>query len=455
MVFQNQANNPILGDINEDTDVFLRDRETGLTELISVNNFGTGPGNDGSFSPSVSANGRFVVFRSRASDLTIGGNDGAGLQIFLRDRATSTTRLISLNSANTAPSQGNDNIFPSDISADGRFVVFQGDAIDLDPFDTGAFTDVFLRDMVNETTVVLSRNNSNTTTGAGSSFGARISDDGGIIAFTSVAPDLVAGDTNEVGDVFTTSPFPTTGPIVSATLPASRSVQVGTQATAFASIINTGAETAVNCSIRPLVAIPADFVYQRVDTAGQTIGEINQAADIAAAGAQSFVVDFIPTAAFASTNVELTYDCANSENALSIIGLNSLQLSADTDPVADIIGLTTVVDLETTIGSTALFAVGSANIGITANLTVSVDDNGSNLPLTLNICQTDTTGACASEIAPDINLSFDSFSTASFAVFVEATDEIANDPANHRIFIRFTDDGGVIRGATSSAVRTQ
>ena len=123
MVFQNQANNPILGDINEDTDVFLRDRETGLTELISVNNFGTGPGNDGSFSPSVSANGRFVVFRSRASDLTIGGNDGAGLQIFLRDRATSTTRLISLNSANTAPSQGNDNIFPSDISADGRFVV--------------------------------------------------------------------------------------------------------------------------------------------------------------------------------------------------------------------------------------------------------------------------------------------------------------------------------------------
>lgn len=130
-------------------------------------------------------------------------------------------------------------------------------------------------------------------------------------------------------------------------------------------------------------------------------------------------------------------------------------LAASTTQEPDIIGLTTEVDLQSMVGGTSLFAVGSSNIGASGDITVRLDDGGQNLPVVLNVCQTDLTGACSSPIGPTVTLNYVENTTASFAIFVQPTGEISNNPSSNRIFIRFLDNGGVIRGATSSAIRTQ
>ncbi len=252
------------------------------------------------------------------------------------------------------------------------------------------------------------------------------------------------------------TPPPDTGPIVAATLPSSRSVQVGQTATAFATIINSGSDDAIFCSVNPDITIPAEFSYQATDAMNNLIGDINTQVDIAPGAAQNFVVSFTPSAPFAPVDVPFKFDCVNTDVATSTVGLNTLALSADNVPVPDIIGLTTVVDLQAMVGATSVFAVASSNVGTGDSITVSVDDNGKNLPVNVTLCQTDTaTGACISAIAPTADVNYSTNSTASFAVFVEATAAIANDPANNRLFIRFTDSGGVVRGGTSTAVRTQ
>lgn len=122
--------------------IYLRNFQTNQTERVSVNDAGTPP-NNSAYSPDISADGRFVVFESTATNLDFGANPGAW-QIFLRDRVNSTTRTVSLSSAGQASNaQGAIN---STISADGRVVVFESMATNLVPNDTNGTTDVFLRD---------------------------------------------------------------------------------------------------------------------------------------------------------------------------------------------------------------------------------------------------------------------------------------------------------------------
>ena len=120
------------------------------------------------------------------------------------------------------------------------------------------------------------------------------------------------------------------------------------------------------------------------------------------------------------------------------------------------IGLTTVVDLAGSVNSTALFAVGSANVGVASDITVSVDDGGASLPIELTLCETNSsTGACESAIAQNIALTYDASSTRSFAIFANILGPIENQPGENRIFVRFRDSQGVVRGSTSTSVRTQ
>ena len=201
-------------------------------------------------------------------------------------------------------------------------------------------------------------------------------------------------------------------------------------------------------------SVDADFTFQTTDPAtNELIGSANTPVVIPAGGTQSFVIALTPNSAFAPTDVPFIYDCENTDPALSTVGVNTLLVSADDDPVPDVIALTTVIDLAASVGSTALFAVGSANVGATGDITVSLDDNEQGLPLNLSICQTDADG-CIVPPTETSSLTFPADTTASFAVFVEATSSIANDPANNRIFITFTDSDGIVRGSTSTAVQT-
>ena len=253
-----------------------------------------------------------------------------------------------------------------------------------------------------------------------------------------------------------------TGPIVSAVLPASRSVQVGNVASAFATIINTGATAATNCSIVPLTSVPANFTYQTTDASNLPIGTPNTPATIAAGGSQSYVFAYTPTAPISEVDAELTFDCANTDAAANTVGLNTLLLVADSNPVPDIVALaaTPSGDGIVTVSGTGVFATATVNVGVTGTITASADTGSVNLPqLSIALCETDpATGVCINPTVPTtgtVTTTIDANETPTFAFFVTGSGPVPFDPAVNRIFVRFKDGGGITRGSTSVAVRTQ
>ena len=249
--------------------------------------------------------------------------------------------------------------------------------------------------------------------------------------------------------------------VVAAVLPASRSVQVGNTATAFATIVNSGTADAAGCGITPVTAVPADFLYQTTDPASNALtGTPNTPVAIAAGASQSYVFAFTPTADLPSTEVELAFDCTNTDKAPVTVGLNTLLLSAATDPVADIAALATTPSGDGVVGlpggtGTGAFAVATANVGNSSTITASPDTGVTALPLTLSICTSDPlTGVCQASPAPSVTTRIDAGATPTFSVFAKGNGTVPFDPATNRIFVRFKDAGGVTRGSTSVAVQT-
>ena len=248
--------------------------------------------------------------------------------------------------------------------------------------------------------------------------------------------------------------------LVAASLPTSRSVQVGSAATAFATIINSGSAAATDCGIAPLTTVPADFAYQTTDAANALVGTSDTAVDIAAGESQSYLFAFTPTAPFGPVDVQLAFDCANTDPAAVTLGLNTLLLVADSGPVPDIVALAATLsgDGIVDVAGTGAFSVATVNVGAEASINVSADSGSANLPVNITMCETDpATGVCINPTVPTsapVTTTIGSGATPTFAVFVSATDAVPFDPANKRIFVRFEDIGGIRRGATSVAVRT-
>jgi hypothetical protein len=246
--------------------------------------------------------------------------------------------------------------------------------------------------------------------------------------------------------------------LVASILPGSRSVQVGTPATAFATIINAGPGLATGCSLAPITPLPATFTAQTTDPGNLPTGAPNTPIDIPVGVAQSFVFALTPTAPFAPTDVQFSFACANSAPASVIGGVNTLLLVASASPVPDIIALgdTPSHDGILHLASIGAFGVATVNVGIGAVITVTPDTGSASLPLTLSICQTNpATAACLAPPAPSVTTQIDANATPTFSIFADAGSPIPLDAATNRIFVRFTDGGGVTRGATSVAVCTQ
>ncbi len=147
---------------------------------------------------SVSADGRFVAFDSRATNLV--SNDAPAFgDVFVRDMQTGAIELISFVPATGAPASGESR--SPVISADGRFVVFESDAPNLVPGDTNNFTDLFRYDRQTDTLVRVSVADDESQSDE-SSFAPSISDDGQRVAFNSSATNLVLNDTNLSNDIF-------------------------------------------------------------------------------------------------------------------------------------------------------------------------------------------------------------------------------------------------------------
>ena len=208
--------------------VFTGSAQAQRTALVSINRAETRPGNqtsritpmvlpffpprkDFSSSP-VSTDGRFVAFESLATDLT--ADHVSDFQIYVRDLVSGTTRLVSVNRAGTGG--GNGMSRDPVISADGRYVAFLSLANDLVERDTNDHADIFVRDMVENKTTLVSVNREETDSGRGNPTLANgaphrffflsswhlMSTDGRRVVFLSYADDLVENDTNNAEDLF-------------------------------------------------------------------------------------------------------------------------------------------------------------------------------------------------------------------------------------------------------------
>ena len=201
VAFQSVAWNLVAEDTNNKWDAFIHDRQTGETTRVSIASDGM-QGNGDSGYPSISSDGRFVVFESTANNL-VTGDTNAAKDLFIHDRQTSITERVSVSGDGT---QANDlcgySNCPSSVSTDGRFVAFQSRANNLVAEDTNDWTDVFVRDrQLKETTRVSV--SSDGAQGNNISEHPFISSDGRLVAFQSLAGNLVPGDTGSYWDIFT------------------------------------------------------------------------------------------------------------------------------------------------------------------------------------------------------------------------------------------------------------
>ncbi|MDZ4813175.1 MAG: hypothetical protein SGI99_11250 [Pseudomonadota bacterium] len=237
VLFDSLASNLVSNDNNNLEDVFLRNRLTGTTTLLSVA-AGGAESNGLSRANDISSDGRFVTFESCASNLIVDDSNGL-CDVFLLDRQSSTIERINVSSAGVAANQQGDTTRGhwSRVSADGRFVVFMSMASNLVPEATTVQRRIYLRDRQAGTTTLIGLGRIGAITPDGryvvhsgasgiqiwdrlttvsepisvglagaaedmSSDWPSVSDDGRYVAFYSYSTNLVADDRNEAGDVF-------------------------------------------------------------------------------------------------------------------------------------------------------------------------------------------------------------------------------------------------------------
>ena len=214
-MYTSDATNLVAGDTNNSADIFVFDRVTRQNVRVSVDNNGV-QGNGDSTLAAISATGRYVVFTSAATNLVVGLVDNnAATDVFLHDRDVNnsgvfdtpgnirTTRASVGDGGTQGNGASNISILPIlSISDDGKFVVYETAATNFDSFgDTNGVTDVYLHNTVDNTTSRMS------VSGSGAeannfSVEVTISGDGKVVSYSSLASNLVAGDTNTLSDVF-------------------------------------------------------------------------------------------------------------------------------------------------------------------------------------------------------------------------------------------------------------
>ena len=199
VAFASKAKGLVSGDNNNATDIFVYDALTETTKLVSRAENGQ-QGNGGSSGGSISDDGRYVAFASAADNLVSGVGPW---HVYVKDLHAGTINLVSYSSDNTAPAS---SAHRPVISGNGRFVLFESRASNIVENDTNGDSDLFIRDLVDGTTKRISVASDGTQAiyASVNSFGyqAAISADGRYVSFVSLAENLVLDDTNGKADVF-------------------------------------------------------------------------------------------------------------------------------------------------------------------------------------------------------------------------------------------------------------
>jgi len=196
IAFTSNASNLVANDTNNKPDIFVHDRITGLTERVSVNSQGQ-EGNYSSSTPHIAIGGRYIVFDSNADNLVPGDTNGKQ-DVFIHDRLLGQTTRVSVSSSGE---EGNDNSFTDDISTTGQYIVFTSVATNLVATPLNSSMNVFIHDRFTGRTALVSQNTMGVAGNHWSSF-ARFSSNERFVVFHSQASNLVSEDTNGLGDIF-------------------------------------------------------------------------------------------------------------------------------------------------------------------------------------------------------------------------------------------------------------
>lgn len=194
VAFRSAATNLVASDTNDSNDIFLRDIKEGITSRVSVSSAGT-EADSNSYNPTISADGRFVGFASASSTLV--PDDPDYLDVFVHDSQTGITSRVSVSQAGTGGNEGSGGAV---LSSDGGYVAFRSLASNLIADDNNAVRDIFVRDME---TGILARASVSTagTEGDGDSWYPGISGDGRLVVFHSSSTNLDGNDPDHL-DVF-------------------------------------------------------------------------------------------------------------------------------------------------------------------------------------------------------------------------------------------------------------
>ncbi len=257
-------------------------------------------------------------------------------------------------------------------------------------------------------------------------------------------------------------------PVVASVLPGSRSVQAGSPATIFATMINSGSTALSNCGVTLPITTPSalgSFSYQTTNPSTNALtGTPNTTASLAAnGGTQTFLLSFGGNQAFSAPGMALAFICVNGNTvreASVVPGVDTVDLSVSSTPVADIIALAATPTnngvLQIPVNGAGAFAVATSDVGAAAQLTASVDTGGASLPLSVELCQSvPSTGQCQGAPAGSVAVNFTAGSAPTFSVFAAANGAIPFNPAANRIFVRFKDSSGGLHGSTSVAIQTK
>lgn len=204
VAFDSSATNLVPHDTNRLSDVFVRDRRTGRTTRVSVDSRGRQGGGDhtmnGSNAPVISATGRYVAFHSADSNL-VRGDTNRVFDMFVHDRRTGRTTRVSVSTAGAQANQ--ESLGAASISADGRYVAFTSLASNLVAGDRNDITDVFVHDLATGETLIASLGrDGNQGDDASTTGGVAFSSNDHQLVFSSWAANLVGEDTNSVPDAF-------------------------------------------------------------------------------------------------------------------------------------------------------------------------------------------------------------------------------------------------------------
>ncbi|MDF2812339.1 MAG: hypothetical protein K0S56_3370, partial [Microvirga sp.] len=200
VLFTSDATNLVAGDL-AGSDVFRKDMISGTIVRVSDNAAGTSSANGASYDTAMSSNGRYVAFSSAGTDLVTGDLNGTQ-DVYFKDLTTNEIVLVS-TAGDPSHTQGNKASFSADVSDDGTFAVFASHATNLVGADTNGSADIFRKNVITGEILRVSDADDSTHTQANAdSRKPQISADGRYVLFESDASNLVAGDTNGASDLF-------------------------------------------------------------------------------------------------------------------------------------------------------------------------------------------------------------------------------------------------------------